>query len=121
MSDGSKNVRNAAIIVAIALVVSQVPGGQTATSVIGNLLSLILLGGLAFFGYRLYMEHRVTLDGLGDRRRGILYGAIGLAVLAVVATSRMWNAGGGPVLLWFAMLGLASYGVFMVWKSTREY
>ena len=121
MSDGRKNLRNAAIIVALAVVVWKAPGGGTASVAISNLLSIILLGGLAFFGYRMYMEHRVSLDMLGDRTRGILYGAIGLAVLAVVATSRMWNAGGPAVLLWFAMLGLAGYGVYAVWRTSREY
>jgi hypothetical protein len=121
VSDGTKTLRNVAIIVALAVVVWKVPGGGTASLAISNLLSIILLGGLAFFGYRMYMEHRVSLDMLGDRTRAVLYGSLGLAVLAVVATSRMWNAGGPIVLLWFAMLGLAGYGVYSVWRSAREY
>ena len=121
MSDTTKNLRNVAIILLLAVAVWQLPGGGTASDVISNLLSLILLAGLVFFGYRMYMEHRVSLEGLGDQLRGVLYASLGLAVLAIVATSRMWNAGGVLVLLWFMMLGLASYGVYTVWRQSREY
>ena len=51
------------------------PGGDTGSNTIYNLLTVILTAGLLFFAYRLYMEHRATIFGLGDRQRGILYGA----------------------------------------------
>ena len=44
---------------------------------------------LVFFAYRFYREHRVELDGLGDRWRGLLYGAIGVVVLALAALPRL--------------------------------
>ena len=121
MDGPGKHFRNAAIVVALACIVWLVPGGGTASSVIANLLGVILLAGLSFFGYRMYMEHRTDLFMLEDRQRGILYGSLGLAVLTVVATRRMWDSGGGFALLWFVFLGAASYGVFYVFKTSREY
>jgi hypothetical protein len=121
MVEPGKAARNFAIVVLLAVIVWQVPGGGTASNVVGNLLSVILLAGLAFFGYRLYMEHRTTLFTLDDRLRVVLYASAGMAVFAAAATSRMWDAGGLWVLLWFAMLGAASYGVFVVFRASRSY
>lgn len=121
MDGPGKHIRNAAIVVALAVIVWQVPGGNTASMVVRNLLSIILLGGLVFFGYRMYMEHRTDLFTLEDRLRAILYASLALTVVTVVATSRMWNSGGPYALLWFAMLGFASYGLFYVFRASREY
>ena len=68
--DRAKHIRNILIIVGLALVVWLVPGGGTGSSTIYNLLTIILTAGLLFFGYRLYMEHRATIFGLGDQQRG---------------------------------------------------
>ena len=117
-----KHVRNVAIIFGIALAVWLVPGGDTASVTISNLLSIVLVGGLLFFGYRMYMEHRESIFGLPERQRGILYAAIALAAITIVATGRMWQDGGGlGAILWLAFLGLAIWGLITVWRAYREY
>jgi hypothetical protein len=116
-----KHLRNIAIIVAIAVVVWLVPGGDTASVTISNLLSIVFVGGLLFFGYRLYMEHRETIFGLPERNRGILYAAIALGAITLVATGRMWDAGGLGAMLWLAFIVLAIWGLFSVWRAYREY
>ena len=121
MVDRGRHLRNFAIILALALIVWLVPGGNTSAGVLSNVLSVIFLGGLCFFGYRMYMEHRVTLFDLEDRMRTILYVASGLFVLAIIATGRMWGSGGPYILLWFAMIGAAMYGGYVVFRSVREY
>ena len=70
-----KHLRNIAIIVVLAVAVWKVPGGGDASQTISNLLTIIFVGGLLFFGYRMYMENRETLFGLPERQRGILYAA----------------------------------------------
>ena len=120
-SDRYKHVRNIAIILVIAVVVWKVPGGGTAADTISNILSVAFLAGLFFLGYRLYMEHRETLFGLEERPRGLLYGALALAVFAIVATSRMWGAGGLGAVLWLAMLGAAGWAMYSVWRAYRTY
>ena len=121
MVERNKNLVNIAIIVALALVVWQLPGGNTGAAVISNVLSVIFLGGLLFFGYRMYMEHRITLFDLEDRTRTILYGSAGMLVLALIATGRMWDSGGPYILLWFAMCGASMYGGYVVFRASREY
>jgi hypothetical protein len=119
--DRAKHIRNILIIVGLALVVWLVPGGGTGSSTIYSLLTIVLTAGLLFFGYRLYMEHRATIFGLGDNQRGVLYGSVALAVLALLATSRLWDEGGLGALIWFGLIALAAWGMFRVWKTYSEY
>jgi hypothetical protein len=119
--DRAKHVRNILIIVVLAVVVWLVPGGGAGSRTIYNVLTIVLTAGLLFFGYRLYMEHRATIFGLGDNQRAVLYGSIGLATVALLATNKLWNGGGLGALLWFAMLSLAAWGLYRVWRAYSEY
>jgi len=119
--DRKTHVRNVLVIIGLTLVVWLVPGGGTASLTISNLLSLILIGGFLFLGYRLYMENRETIFGLEERRRWMLYGALALIAITLVATSRMWGAGGLGALLWLALIGVAVWALIGVWRSYRTY
>jgi hypothetical protein len=119
--DRDKHVRNILIIVALAAVVWAVPGGDQASVTIANLLSVIFVGGLLFLAYRLYMENRQTLFGLEERQRGILYAAVALLAITLVATGRMWDAGGLGAILWLALMGAAVYAIYGVWRAYRAY
>ena len=121
MSDRNKNIRNFAIVVLIAVAVWKVPGGGTASLTISNIFTVAFVAGMLFFGYRTYMEHRETLFGLEERQRGLLYGALALAAFALVATHRMWDAGGLGGLLWLAMLGAAGWAIYSVWRAYKTY
>jgi hypothetical protein len=119
--DRAKHIRNILIIVALALVVWLVPGGGTGSSTIYNVLTLILTAGLLFFGYRLYMENRATIFGLGDNQRAVLYGSVTIATVALLATNKLWDQGGLGALVWFALLSLAGWGIYRVWREYSEY
>ena len=119
--DRGKHLRNIAIIVLLAVVVWQVPGGDRAGSTIANIISIIFVGGLLFFGYRLYMENRETIFGLEERQRGVLYAAAALIGITLVATRRMWDAGGPGAIVWMALIGVGVYALVGVWRAYREY
>ena len=119
--DRGTHLRNIAIIVALALAVWLLPGGDTASVTIGNLIGLMFIGGVLFFGYRIYMERRSTILDLEDRQRGILYASLALGAITLVATRRMWDASGLGALLWLAFIGLAIWGLYTVWRAYREY
>jgi hypothetical protein len=119
--DRAKHLRNIAIIVALALCVWLLPGGDEGSATVYNLLTVLLTGGLLFFAYKLYMEHRATIFGLGDRQRGFLYASIGLAAFAIVATGTLWNEGGLGALIWFCLIALAAWGMYRVWRAHSEY
>ena len=119
--DTGKHLRNIAIVILLAVIVWQVPGGDTSAATINNILGIIFIGGLLFFGYRMYMENRDTIYGLGERQRGILYASVALAAITLVATKRMWDSGGLGAVLWLAFISAAVYGLFSVWRTYREY
>ena len=119
--DGLKNLRNVAIILAIAVAVWKLPGGGTAANTIGNVFSVFFIAGLFFLGYRVYMERRDVILGLEERQRGLLYGALALAAFALIATRRMWDADGLGVVIWMAMLGAAAYAIYSVWRAYSSY
>jgi hypothetical protein len=112
--------RNFAIVALIALGFWALPGGAPTLNVILALLSIAFFAAIAFLGYRLYREHRFTIDSLAPIQRGVLYGSIGLAILTFTASSRLLNGGAG-ILVWLALLGIASYGVFWVFQRYRSY
>jgi hypothetical protein len=115
------HLRNIAIVLLLAVIVWQVPGGDTGSNTISNLLGIIFIGGLLFFGYRMYMEHRDTIFGLPERSRGILYASVALAGITLIATGRMWDSGGLGAVLWLAFITLAVWGLYSVWRVYREY
>jgi hypothetical protein len=112
--------RNVLIILALAAVVMLVPGGGNASAAILQALLIAMLAVIAWFGVRLYREHRTDIYSLGDRNRGILYASAGLVALTVTATDRLWSTGPGTVV-WIALVALACYGVYYVFRVSREY
>ena len=51
----------------------------------------------------------------------LLADSIGLALLTFTATNRLFDQGGFGVLVWLALLGLATYGLYWVWTQYRRY
>jgi hypothetical protein len=119
--DRAKHLRNAAIVVVLAVLVWKLPGGGEASLTLSNLLSIIFVGGLFFFAYRAYMERRESLLGMDERLRGVLYASVAMAAFALVATRRLWDAGGLGALLWLALMVGAAWGVYSVWRASRSY
>jgi hypothetical protein len=119
--DRKTHLRNFAILILLAVAVWQLPGGGTATDTINNVLGLLFAGGLVFFGYRMYMEHRTTLFMLEDKVRALLYGSVGLVALALIGTSRLFDEGGFGVLVWLGLIGAGVYGCVTVYRAAREY
>ena len=119
--DRNRHIRNIAIVLVLAVAVWQVPGGDSAGITISNILSLIFVGGLLFLGFRLYMENRETIFGLEERQRGVLYAGCALITITLIATRRMWEAGGIGAIVWLMMIGAGVYALVGVWRAYREY
>ncbi len=115
-----ETLRNILVILALAAIVMLVPGGGNASAGILQALLIAMLAAIAWFGVRLYREHRSDIYSLGDRNRGILYASAGLLALTVTATDRLWATGPGTVM-WIALIALACYGVYHVFRSSRQY
>jgi hypothetical protein len=121
MSDDSKRTaRNVAILLALAAAVAFLPGGGRAANTAGTILGVAFAAGLGYAGWRFYAGRRVDVYSLGERRRALLYGAVGVGVLTLAAKERMWQTGFGE-LVWFVLLALAGYTLFALYRYARTY
>ncbi len=122
MSLRTRQAINFTIVALLALGFTALPGGGSTLRVILTLLGIVFFAAIAIFGYRLYREHRFTLDSLEDRERLVLYASVALAFLTFVASQRLFTLRGGlGVLIFLALLAIASYGVFWVFTRSRRY
>ncbi|HTA12427.1 MAG TPA: hypothetical protein VK765_03320 [Solirubrobacteraceae bacterium] len=134
MSEGVKNTRNVAIILAIAAGVFFIPGGGRVANTVTAALWTAFALGVGLLSLRMYREHRVSLFALGDRHRGLLYGAVALGFFLWAVRSRLWYVqmrgsfleqvhrwGGLGEVLWFALAGAAVYTLVVVYRHWRAY
>jgi len=117
---GAKTARNVAIVVVIAAAVYFIPGGGRVASTFEAVLITGFAIAIAYLGLRMYREYRVTLFGLGDRHRALLYGGLAVAYFAWVARKNMWQTGLGE-LAWFALLAFVIYAGMEVYRHARAY
>jgi hypothetical protein len=117
-----RTARNIAIVALIAAAVFLLPGGGQAANTFEGVLLVGFGVGFGYLGLRMYREYRVTLHGLGDRYRAILYGSLALAAFLVVGYTRMLHESRTLFgVLWFALLALALYGLMVVYRRWRSY
>jgi hypothetical protein len=113
-------IRSIVIVLVIAALVVALPGGGTGATVALQAASIAFLAVLGWFASVMYRQHRVTLYSLGDKRRAILYVALGVAVLTLTATARLWQTSGGKVA-WCVLLVASAYAAFAVIWAARQY
>ncbi|MCW3009062.1 MAG: hypothetical protein JWP17_3688 [Solirubrobacterales bacterium] len=118
--DGVKHVRNFGIVALLALGVYALPGGGTAANLFGAVLFVIITAGIALLASRWYREHRMDVYSLGDTWRLIAYVALGAIVLTLAGSPRLFDSGPGTVL-WIVLLGASGYGLYRVWRHSKEY
>jgi len=112
--------RNILIILALAAIVEFAPGGGDTAALINAVLFTLLNVVFVYFGVRFYRERRVDIYSLGDRGRAMLYGGLAGIVLALAATGRWLNTGGG-IVLWLAVLVGSIVALIAVFRQYREY
>ncbi len=115
----SKGVRTTLIVVAIAAVVWAIPSGGRSSDAVWQALSALIWATFVLIGVRLYREGRGRIELLGDAHRLLLYGAIGLIVVAFAARPGMVGSGPGT-LLWIVLLGAPIAMLYAVWQRFRE-
>ena len=109
------------VVALIALALAVLPGGGNALDVVLTVLTIAFFAAIALLVARMYRQYRLDLESLDQNVRLALYGSLAIAVLTFTGTDRLFNAGGGGVLLWFALLAIASYGLFWAWTRYRRY
>jgi hypothetical protein len=115
-----ETARNAGVIVLLGLVVWLVPGGGDGADFVMQLLNAIFIVLMALGCGILYRQYRGEIFALGDEWRFALYAAVGIALVTVSASRRLFETGPGAVA-WFALIGAASYTLYLVWQRHRSY
>ena len=115
-----RTARNVAIIVALGVGVYYIPGGGAAARGLEAFLWVLFGIGLGYLGLRQYRENQFRLMALGDRHRGLLYGAGALIVFCLAAKTRMWHTGLGT-LAWFVLVGAVVWALLEVYRHSRSY
>lgn len=109
------------IVALVALVLVVLPGGGNALDVVLSLLTIVFFAAIALLVARMYRQYRLDIESLDANIKLALYGSLAIAVLTFTGTDRLFDAGGGGVLLWFVLLAVASYGLFWAWTRYRRY
>jgi hypothetical protein len=115
-----RNLRNAAIILVLAVPVAFIPGGGNVVDAIFTAIAMGFLAGIAWMLYTLSRQNQLTLATLSDSRRAIFYGGFGLLALLVAGSDRMFSTGGGT-LLWILLAGAAIAAIYRVWVEASTY
>jgi hypothetical protein len=115
-----ETARNIGVIVLLGLVVWLVPGGGDGADFVMQLLNAIFIVLMALGCGILYRNFRGEIFALGDTWRFALYAAIGVAVVTVAASRRLFETGAGAIA-WIALIGAASYTLYLVWQRHRSY
>lgn len=105
---------------ALAAVVAFAPAGSNAAEVVLTAISMAFLTAIAWTAYIFSRQNQLTLAALTDGRRAILYGAIGVIVLLVAGTTKLFATGGGT-LLWIVLLGASLVAIWRVWVEANTY
>ncbi len=112
--------RNVGVILLLGLAVWLLPGGGEGASFVLQLLNAVFIVLVAVGCGLLYRNFRGEIFALGDQWRFALYAAIGIAVVTVAASGRLFDTPVGA-LAWFALSGAASYTLYLVWQRHRSY
>jgi hypothetical protein len=104
----------------LALGVAFLPGGGNVAAALLAALTMALLAGISWMVYTLSRENQLTLATLSDGRRAILYGAVGMILLLIAGSDRLFASGGGT-LLWILLLAASIAAIWKVWMEANTY
>ncbi|MHB8492103.1 MAG: hypothetical protein ACYDA6_07840 [Solirubrobacteraceae bacterium] len=120
MSERTRLSVEIAIVAIVAALVQFAPGGHNTANAVYAALIFLFGVGIFWVALRAYREHGSALLALGDGRRALLYGTIGVLVVTVIARPRMWLTSGGEFAFW-VIVGLAVYVFFALYWFSRSY
>ncbi len=112
--------RNIGIVVLLGALIAFVPAGGDGAELVRQILNAAFIVVIAMIVGTLYRQYRGEIFGLGDQWRLALYAAVGLALLTVSITGRMWQTGAGAII-WIAVIGTCSYTLYVIWQRYRSY
>jgi hypothetical protein len=115
-----RNWRNAAIVMALAFLVAFAPHGGNAAATVLTAITMAFLAAIAWTLYIFGKENQLTLATLGDGRRALLYGALGMIALLIAGADELLSTGGGT-LAWILLFAGSIATIYLVWKEATTY
>ena len=115
-----RTVRNAAIVMLLALAVAFIPGGSNVAEAVLTAITMGFLAAIAWTIFVLSRQNQLILATLRDSRRAILYSALGLIALLIAGSDEMFSSGAGT-LAWILLLGASVAAIWRIWIETRTY
>ena len=112
--------RNIAILAAIALAVTVLPGGDDAANTVVTALQMLFLASLAWFVWMSHKQNPLMVASLSEGWRAVHWGAIGVLAFLVAGTDEMFNTGAGT-LLWLALLIGSVFALVRVFQEAQSY
>lgn len=113
-------LRNAAIVMLLALVVAFAPAGGNAADAILTAITMGFLAAIAWTVFVMSRQNQLTLAALSDGRRAILYAAVGLIALLIAGSDELFSSGGGT-LVWVLLLGASIAAIWRIWIEANTY
>ncbi len=121
VSDRRRTWIGLGVVALVALAVVALPDGDSAASFISLLVQAAFYTVLAIAATRAYRDRGEWLSELPERNRGILYGAISIGLLAIIATPKFGDLGFGGILLEILILGACIGAAVWVWRESRRW
>lgn len=110
-----------AAIALIAFAVVALPSGGVAVELINNTVQAVFLALIAYSMVMLYRNQADWLSSLSERDRGIVYGAVAIGLLAIVAVGRFRDLWNGGIVLMILILGACAGAIYWVWRESRRW
>jgi len=120
MSRRARVALELAVVVALAALVSFVPGSAHVTRAVEAALAAAFAAALIWSFQRAYKIRRWALMTLPDRLRAQLYGALAGFLLLLAAAPRLWHTAEGEFGFWVG-IGLVAYLLFSFYHRARHY
>jgi hypothetical protein len=115
-----RTLRNAAIVMLLAVAVAFAPAGGNAADTVLTAITMGFLAAIAWAVFVLSRQQQLTLAALSDGRRAVLYGGLGLIALLIAGSDEMFSSGGGT-LAWILLLGASVAAIWRVWTEANTY
>ena len=111
--------RNIAIIMLLALIVAEVPGGGNVADGIFAALTVAFCVAIAATVYLAYRQNRFAYLTLPDRSRALLLGSVGAITLVVAGSDEVVDWTGGVFIL-LGVIGIGLYAIYTVVMEARS-
>lgn len=110
-----------AAVALVALLIVAMPSGGTFVDLVTNAVQAIFLALIAYSLVQLYRNQSEWLSGLTDRDRGIVYAAVALGLLSIVAIDRFRDLWNGGIVLVVLILAACAGAIYWVWQNSRRW